>query len=748
MKTKDLSSIGLISAMAIGANGCASTPPPARMVAMRPASFGSTPPESAVDNFYRAAASAIERRDYAQALELLQSARDKSPNDVRVLNAFGVVYDKLGRFDLSNRYYAQALAAAPGSTIVAENQAYSNVLQGGGLSGGAALASTATRTPSQASPVKEVAVATPVDNSVAAHGVAAQKVLASAQPQPSRVVVAANTPPLQKPPLVQAVTAGQTQGAASSVAPERHVSLASLAIENTNSSRSPSDHRSPGTTGPQLPQGVPVALAVAPVKLASLAVQPSHPLRLLSQQLQAPSASYTPKATPVFLPPGAPIPLAVAPAKKLASLAVQPSHPLRLLSQQLTQAPSFLTPKPIPVALAPAPQGAPIPLAVAPAKKLASLVVQPSHPLHLLPQQRVQAPLALLTPKPAPVSLSPTAQGVPLPLAVAPAKKLASLALQPSHQLRDAARSRFVQPPSITPVQDVQKVSLALGRPPSPDARLSPNQLGSPAPAMAQVTLRTIGSAAVVSPHSAQPIPPSLAPRRATLTETSGLQRVSLPKFTPAPSTSPLPRAAAEAPITSPSHAGSKATSTVSANGKPKVKLSASPSIRSAPARAVATQPSARVQLTRIVATTRPVNPPVQTVRPVLPIALKPAATVAVRAPRNAPAHPAALIGRRLVIVDATGNHKAAQSVLLQLAHRGWSVPSNRLPTATSRSQTTVRYSAANALVARALANSLKISVKLERCVLPCSGVSLILGADVRSPVRTLHAVSGQRRLS
>ena len=47
-----------------------------------------------------------------------------------MLNAFGVVYDKLGRFDLSARYYAQAKAIAPRSMIVLGNIAYSHALQG------------------------------------------------------------------------------------------------------------------------------------------------------------------------------------------------------------------------------------------------------------------------------------------------------------------------------------------------------------------------------------------------------------------------------------------------------------------------------------------------------------------------------------------------------------------------------------------------------------------------------------------
>lgn len=81
------------------------------------------------DGLYGDAVKAIDRRDYGNALELLQAARDRSPGDVRVLNAFGVVYDKLGRFDLSGRFYAQASTLDPGSMIVANNEAYSRVLQ-------------------------------------------------------------------------------------------------------------------------------------------------------------------------------------------------------------------------------------------------------------------------------------------------------------------------------------------------------------------------------------------------------------------------------------------------------------------------------------------------------------------------------------------------------------------------------------------------------------------------------------------
>ncbi len=78
---------------------------------------------------YATAVEAISRRDYSRALDWLQTARRENPGDPRVINAFGVVYDKLGRFDLSARYYEQARALDPSSPVVAANIAYSRRLQ-------------------------------------------------------------------------------------------------------------------------------------------------------------------------------------------------------------------------------------------------------------------------------------------------------------------------------------------------------------------------------------------------------------------------------------------------------------------------------------------------------------------------------------------------------------------------------------------------------------------------------------------
>jgi len=129
MKDSALIRGGLAVALSLAASAC--TP-----AAQEPPDLGVRPLDQGAENisadnvYYQQAVTAINQRDYAAALDYLQFARAKNPNNVRVLNAFGVVYDKLGRFDLSARYYAQASALDPGSPTVAHNVAYSRLLQG------------------------------------------------------------------------------------------------------------------------------------------------------------------------------------------------------------------------------------------------------------------------------------------------------------------------------------------------------------------------------------------------------------------------------------------------------------------------------------------------------------------------------------------------------------------------------------------------------------------------------------------
>jgi tetratricopeptide (TPR) repeat protein len=92
----------------------------------------SAPPRAADASetaLYERAVTAIDQRNYGLALDMLQLARAAKENDPRVLTAMGVVYDKLGRFDLSKRYYDLAETADPGSKVIAIDRAYSLVLQ-------------------------------------------------------------------------------------------------------------------------------------------------------------------------------------------------------------------------------------------------------------------------------------------------------------------------------------------------------------------------------------------------------------------------------------------------------------------------------------------------------------------------------------------------------------------------------------------------------------------------------------------
>ncbi|WP_374575606.1 LytR C-terminal domain-containing protein [Phenylobacterium sp.] len=115
--------------LTVGLGGCAFLPKVAHWARVTPVHAADDAKAGTVDGYYADAAAAIERRDYARALEALQLARGQAPDDVRVLNAFGVVYDKLGRFDLSARYYRMAAALQPDSPVIEANRTYSAELR-------------------------------------------------------------------------------------------------------------------------------------------------------------------------------------------------------------------------------------------------------------------------------------------------------------------------------------------------------------------------------------------------------------------------------------------------------------------------------------------------------------------------------------------------------------------------------------------------------------------------------------------
>lgn len=119
----------MTAGLAVALSGCLQTGRASRWVDIRPVSSPSTATAARDDGDYGSALQAMDRGDYAGALQLLQVARAHNASDVRVINAFGVIYDKLGRFDLSARYYAQAQALDPQSSIVANNLAYSQMMK-------------------------------------------------------------------------------------------------------------------------------------------------------------------------------------------------------------------------------------------------------------------------------------------------------------------------------------------------------------------------------------------------------------------------------------------------------------------------------------------------------------------------------------------------------------------------------------------------------------------------------------------
>ena len=66
------------------------------------------------DSEYLAAVAMINDRNYAQAIETLQSAQRAFGAHPDILTYLGFAYRKLGRFDIAEGYYRAALAAAPG----------------------------------------------------------------------------------------------------------------------------------------------------------------------------------------------------------------------------------------------------------------------------------------------------------------------------------------------------------------------------------------------------------------------------------------------------------------------------------------------------------------------------------------------------------------------------------------------------------------------------------------------------------
>lgn len=66
------------------------------------------------------------------AIDAFRQALRADPTSVRALNGLAVAYDRIGRFDVSRRYYEQALSFEPGSAELLNNLGYSLLMQGRG----------------------------------------------------------------------------------------------------------------------------------------------------------------------------------------------------------------------------------------------------------------------------------------------------------------------------------------------------------------------------------------------------------------------------------------------------------------------------------------------------------------------------------------------------------------------------------------------------------------------------------------
>ena len=201
-----------LTASALGLSGCSTVPKlwaklqgPRAELTVTPLKLqaATAAPAGRSDRAYAAARAAILRRDYPLALDMLQLAREDAPRDARVLNALGVVYDKLGRFDLSARYYTQALIEEPNSAIVQANLSYSDRLEQATHASAKALASappapapTFSQAVASAAPINRVPAAAPFR---LASSTVAPKLSSTLVGSPLLVINAAGRPGAQEP---------------------------------------------------------------------------------------------------------------------------------------------------------------------------------------------------------------------------------------------------------------------------------------------------------------------------------------------------------------------------------------------------------------------------------------------------------------------------------------------------------------------------------------------------------------------
>jgi tetratricopeptide (TPR) repeat protein len=103
------------------------------------AGAGEGRPVLAMDGQHLDASDPVERGrallltgQYGLAIEGLSEAVTRDPGDAQALSLLAVSYAQVKRFDLADRYHAQALEIDPGSVVVLNNWGYSYLVRGDG----------------------------------------------------------------------------------------------------------------------------------------------------------------------------------------------------------------------------------------------------------------------------------------------------------------------------------------------------------------------------------------------------------------------------------------------------------------------------------------------------------------------------------------------------------------------------------------------------------------------------------------
>jgi len=72
----------------------------------------------------------FNRGDYGNAERQFRDAVEKAPKDVTAWIGLAASYDRIGRFDLADRAYDQAIKLGGATTLILNNQGYSYMLRG------------------------------------------------------------------------------------------------------------------------------------------------------------------------------------------------------------------------------------------------------------------------------------------------------------------------------------------------------------------------------------------------------------------------------------------------------------------------------------------------------------------------------------------------------------------------------------------------------------------------------------------